>query len=169
MGPWGLTGSTTAASGAGALGALSPWMLGIGIGGSLLGGLLGRREAKTPQSLTNQIDALQNPGYYAPLLQRIMGGQQGYANITRSLARQGVAANANLLTEIDQAQEQQATDQASQMMRSLEGQRLGSLGQLENIRMGYAGMRMNAMDQGLSGMLGTILNGGLLAGFGGRK
>lgn len=144
---------------------LSPWMMAAGIGGSLLGGLLGRRDARAPESLNNQIEALQNPNYYAPLLQRIIGdGQQGYANMTRGLARQGVGANANLLNEIQQAGQQDATDQLTQAMRGMEGQRLSSLGQLQNIRLGYRQMRQGATDAGLTGMLSTILNGGLLAG-----
>jgi len=45
---------------------LSPWMMAAGIGGSLLGGLLGRRDARAPESLNNQIEAYARYGGPAP-------------------------------------------------------------------------------------------------------
>lgn len=134
----------------------------IGVGGSLLGGLLGGRNAKVPESVNNQISALQNPDYYAPLLQRIIGANQGFANSTRSLARQGVAVNSNLLNEINQDQQAKATDRVTQTMQGLEGQRLGALGQLENIKLGYRNLGAGALDAALTGGVSSLLNYGFL-------
>jgi len=138
----------------------------IGAGGSLLGGILGNAQAnrsmRTPSSVTNQIEALQNPDYYAPLLQRIFGAEQGFSNITRSLARDGVKANANLMSEINEQQESQATNQVTQAMRGMEGQRLSALGQLEginqNYRMGRAQAGMSATNSALTGLAGSFTN-----------
>ena len=135
----------------------------IGVGGSLLGGLLGARNAKVPDSLNNQISALQNPDYYAPLLQRIISANQGYSNINRSLNRQGVSANANLMDEINQDQQSQSQEQITQTMRGLEGQRMGALGQLENTKLGYKGLRAGAIDAGITGGVTSLLNYGFMS------
>lgn len=146
----------------------------IGAGSSLAGGLSSllandSAQQEVPDALTGQIDQLQNRQYFRPLLQRLIQNDQGFANISQTLASQGVDSPA-IATEQRQALENQRTDAVSGAVQQLEGTRLNALnqnlGQLNRINARNTQMRqqeiqnrLSAIGQMASGIGGSIAQG----------
>lgn len=99
-------------------------------GTSLLGGFLAsRQKQKVPSQLLEAIDRVSDPNYYRSTLERIYNTTQSDANVTKSLARNGIRSQF-LEGELQENNKTTAEAAVNNGMEGLEGQRMSLLSQL---------------------------------------
>lgn len=141
----------------------------IAAGMNVVGGGVGLAMAnriRAPKSLQQQIDRVNNPNYYAPMLQRVFNSAQGDATIQKQLARNGQMGNDFLQREMLEANQARSGEAVREGMQGMEGQRLSLLERLTaqktSFDMARQQARISAVNQMIGGV-GSALMGGAQA------